>query len=200
VTDSENPVLSALRERHSASRLKADPIPDALVEHVIEAATWAPNHRLTEPWRFVVVTGEAREVLGEVMARSLGERLTQADGETARAQLEKERHKPLRAPVLIAVAALPSSDPRVVESEEVSAVAAAVQNMLLAAEALGLGAMWRTGDAAVDPTVKAFLALPPEAHIVAFVYVGYPEPAPRRPRKITGTRHTVWLGRPSDST
>jgi nitroreductase len=196
VTVFENPVLSALRARRSATKLKADPVPDALIEQVIEAATWAPNHRLTEPWRFVIVDGEARRALGEVMARSMRERLPQPDGETARAQLEKERNKPLRAPVLIAVAAVPSTDPRVVESEEVAAVAAAVQNMLLAAEALGLGAMWRTGDAAFDPAVKAFLTLPPEAQIVAFVYLGYPEPLPRRPRETSGKRHTIRLDQP----
>ncbi len=199
MTDSLNPVLSALRERHSAGRLKADPVPETLVEQVIEAGTWAPNHRLTEPWRFIVVAGEARRALGEAMARSLSERLSQPVGETGRAQLEKERNKPLRAPVLIAVAAAPSNDPRVVESEEVAAVAAAVQNMLLAAEALGLGAMWRTGDSAFDPAVKEFLGLPPEAHIVAFIYLGYPEPAPRRPREPAGKRHTVWLGRPTET-
>ena len=133
------------------------------------------------------------------MARSMRE-APQPDSEIGKAQLEKERNKPLRAPVLIAVAALPAVDPRVVESEEVAAVAAAVENMLLAAEALGLGAMWRTGDSAFDPAVKAFLTLPPEAHVVAFVYLGYPEPTPRRPRETAaGKRHTVWLGRHSET-
>jgi nitroreductase len=199
VSDVVNPVLSALRDRRSATKLKPDPVPDGLVEQVIEAATWAPNHRLTEPWRFVVVAGESRKALGDVMARSMRDRLPQPDGETAKAQLEKERNKPLRAPVLIAVAALPATDPRVVESEEIAAVAAAVQNMLLAAEALGLGAMWRTGDSAFDPKVKAFLGLPAEARVVAFVYLGYAEPMPRRPRQTAGRRHTVWLGRTAET-
>ena len=110
------------------------------------------------------------------------------------AQLEKERNKPLRAPVLIAVAAVPSPDPRVVEVEEVAAVAAGVQNMLLAAEALGLGAMWRTGDAAYNPAVKRFLGLPDAAHLIAFVYLGYPEVMPARERDDVATRHTTWLG------
>jgi nitroreductase len=198
VSDEVNPVLAALRERRSAAKLKPDPVAEGLIEQVIEAATWAPNHRLTEPWRFVVVIGESRKALGDVMARSMRDRLPQPESETAKAQLEKERNKPLRAPVVIAVAALPATDPRVVESEEVAAVAAAVQNMLLAAEALGLGAMWRTGDSAFDPKVKAFLGLPPEARVVAFVYLGYAEPIPRRPRQTTGRRHTVWLGRTAE--
>ncbi|MGH2387450.1 MAG: nitroreductase family protein [Chloroflexota bacterium] len=198
MTESGAVVLAALRDRRSATKLKADPVPRELIEQVIEAAGWAPNHRLTEPWRFVVLAGEAREALGDVMASSLRARLADPEGEAARAQLEKERRKPLRAPVLVAVAALPSSDPRVVEAEEIAAVAAAVQNMLLAAEALGLGAMWRTGAAALDPAVKSFLALPAPAHLMAFVYLGYPEPAPRRPRQSAAKQHTSWLGRPSE--
>jgi nitroreductase len=187
-------ILGALRTRSSMSRVKPDPVPRAVVERIIEAATWAPNHRRTEPWRFVVVAGTARVELGEVMARSLRERLDGGDDDRAAALLEKERNKPLRAPVLIAVAALPSSDPRVVEVEEVAAVAAGVQNMLLAAEALGLGAMWRTGDPAYDPAIKRFLGLPEGAHLISFVYLGYPEVLPRREREGDGSRYTAWLG------
>lgn len=196
VTDNGKVVIAALRDRHSAAKLKPDPVPKALIEQVIDAATWAPNHHLTKPWRFVVVGGEARDALGEVMATSLLARLAERESDLARAQLAKERRKPLRAPILVAVAALPSTAPKVKEAEEIAAVAAAVQNMLLAAEALGLGAMWRTGDAALDPSVKAFLGLPPDAHLVAFVYLGYPESAPRRQRESTGSVHTAWLGWP----
>src|SRR5207244_3779397 len=108
----------------------------------------APNHRLTEPWRFVVFAGDARLELGEAMARV---QAANSDTLPTPGDLERTRAKPLRAPVVIAVAVEPSPGPRVVEMEEVAAGAAAVQNMLLAAHALGLGAIWRTGDAAYDP-------------------------------------------------
>ncbi len=188
----ESPVITALRERRSAGKLKPELAPRELVEQVITAATWAPNHRLTEPWRFVVLEGEARAALGEVMASSMSARLAEAGGDRETARLEKERNKPLRAPVVIAVAAVPSTAPSVVESEEIAAVAAAVQNMLLAAEALGLGAIWRTGDAASDPRVREHLGFPAEAHLVAFVYLGYPEFAPRRTREGDGAAFTTW--------
>ena len=193
MTTREEIVLAALRERRSAGKLKPDDVPRALIQRIIQAGTWAPNHRLTEPWRFIVLTGGARSALGDVMARPLREKLPEGADERAWAQIEKVRNKPLRAPVVIAVAAVPSPDPRVVEAEEVAAVAAAVQNMLLAAEALGLGAIWRTGEAVLDPAVKRFLDLPPEAHLVAFVYLGYPEFAPRREREGDGSAHIRWM-------
>jgi len=70
------------------------------------------------------------------------------------------------------------SEPKVVEIENICAAAAATQNLLLAAHALGLGAMWRTGPAARDPNVKAFLGLVPDQHLIGFVYIGYPEGDP----------------------
>jgi nitroreductase len=172
--------------------------PKALVLQVLEAATCAPNHYRTSPWRFTVVSGRARLEMGEVMAASLLERLQddedeeRVDAETE-ALLEKERGKPLRAPVIIAVACVPSSQPKVSEIEEVCAVAAAVENMLLAAEALGLGAMWRTGRPAADPRVKRFLHFPEDSQIVAFVYLGYPEITSQHERSRDPSPHVHWL-------
>ncbi|HZS89668.1 MAG TPA: nitroreductase [Chloroflexota bacterium] len=187
-------ILGALRARRSVGKVKPDPVPRELVERVIEAATWAPNHHLTRPWRFVVVTGRAREELGAAFAASLRSRLDNPSDERTAVLLERERAKPLRAPVLIAVAVVPSSDPKVKEVEEIAAVAAGVQNMLLAAAALGLGAMWRTGDPAYDPPVKRFLGLPDEAHLLAFVYLGYPDMPPPREHESDAGSYTTWLG------
>jgi len=197
--DSPEAVLATLRVRRSMARVKADRPPRALVQQVLEAAVWAPNHRRTEPWRFTVMAGRAREQLGAVMAASLQARLpaTQGDqpgAESETARLDRERSKPLRAPVVIAVAAVPSDRPKVVEIEEVAAVAAAVQNMLLAAEALGLGAMWRTGEPAYDPAVKRFLGLPDRAYLLAFVYLGYPDLAESREHARDSGQYTTWLG------
>src|SRR5687767_14020476 len=155
---------SVIEDRRSIGKFHPEQPPRELIEQVLEAATWAPNHRLTEPWRFFVLTGDARRRLGEVMGRahvaSLGDSPKDPDVE-----FEKVAVKPLRAPVMIAVAVEPVVDPTVVEIEEVCAGAAAVQNVLLAAHALGLAAMWRTGDAGFDPAVKAFFDLPPTAHL-----------------------------------
>lgn len=187
-------VLQALRERRSMPQVESRVPPREVIERVIEAGTWAPNHHRTAPWHFVVLTGGAREQLGTVMADRLRATLPDPESDQAQKALEKERAKPLRAPVVIAVAAIPTTGPKVIEIEEVEATAAAVENMLLAAQALGLGAMWRTGPAAYAPEVKRFLGLPDDAHIVSFVYLGYPA-LPYVPRAHKDEPdHTSWLG------
>ncbi len=181
-------VFDAIRDRRSVGRVRPERPPMAMIEAIIEAATWAPNHRLTEPWRFIVLAGEARHALGEVMAQSQAER--RADDLTA----ARAAAKALRAPVIIAIAVEPAIGPKVVEIEEITAGAAATQNLLLAAHALGLAAIWRTGDPTYDPAVKAFLALSPTASLLAFVYVGYPDaPPPSRSRRPIA-EVTTWRG------
>jgi nitroreductase len=93
----------------------------------------------------------------------------------ARSLLERERQKPFRAPVIIAVAAVRTTNAHAIPIEDVAATAAAVENVLLAAPALGLGAFWRTGEPAYDPGVKEFFGLRPEDQLVSFIYVGYPD-------------------------
>jgi nitroreductase len=167
-------VLEAIHTRHSVSRMLPDSVPIEMVKTLLSAAVQAPNHFRVRPWRYFVISGEARVGLGEVMAQSLLER----HPDSLESDLAKERSRPLRAPVLIAVAVDPPFEPKVIEIENICAAAAAVENMLLAAHALGLGAMWRTGPAARDPRVKAFLGIPPDQHLIAFVYVGYPAENP----------------------
>jgi len=163
--------LQAIHTRHTVSKVKPDPLPRELIERLLEAAVQAPNHHRNRPWRFIVLTGGGREKLGEVLAHSLQVQKPDAP----EAALQAERLKPLRAPVLIAVGVDKSSDPKVVPLEDVCATAAAVENLLLAAHALGLGAIWRTGAAARDPQVKGFLGLAADQELLAIVYLGYPE-------------------------
>jgi len=91
------------------------------------------------------------------------------------AALNKERSKPLRAPLVIAVGVDLPMEGKVREIENICAAAAACENILLAAVSLGLGGHWRTGDAARDPEIRMFLGLAPEQHLIAFLYIGYPE-------------------------
>jgi nitroreductase len=163
--------LEALLTRHSVSKVKTDPVPRTLIESLLHAAVQAPNHYRVRPWRFVVLTGKSRHALGEVLAQALKKQ----NPELPEAGMEIERAKPLRAPVLIAIGVDKPADPRVLEIENICAVAAAVENLLLAAHAEGLGAMWRTGSAARDPDVKKFLGFTPEQELISFVYIGYPE-------------------------
>jgi nitroreductase len=183
-------VLNALRSRRSIGRLGGE-IGDQEIQTLIEAATWAPNHRLTEPWRFVVLRGEARERLGRLWAEIMATR-SALHGEERAKLLQKEAAKPLRAPVLLIVAVRTDDDP-IVAIEDFAATAAAVQNVLLAAQALGLGAMWRTGDMVYDHTVKEHLGLDPDDRIVAAVYLGRPETQPPRAQPRECKENVRWL-------
>lgn len=166
------------------------------IEQVLAAAVEAPNHYETEPWRFFVLTGRAREELAGVLVEALRRRLAGQPEKTIEGLAIAERAKPLRAPVLIVVAVKRSEQKNVVPIEDIEATAAAVENMLLAAHALGLGAHWRTGDGAYDDYVKGWFGLRPEDHIAAVVYVGYPDPEQDRPkvRRRSFADKTEWRG------
>ena len=163
-------LTTAIYTRQSISKVLPDALPRAVIEDLLGAAVQAPNHYRNRPWRFVVLTGAARDGLGEVMAQSM----LQRDPGSSEGALEAERKRPLRAPVLIVVGIDRAEGEKISEIENICAGAAAVENLLLAAHAKGLGAMWRTGPAATDAAVKRFLGFEPDQHIIAIVYVGYP--------------------------
>lgn len=175
--------------RQSISKVKPDPIPEEFIDRILHAAVQAPNHFRVRPWRFFVISGTARERLGDVMAQSLLKR----NPECALSDIQKERSRPLRAPVMIAVGVDQPGEPKVIEIENVCASAAAVQNMLLAAHALGLGAMWRTGKAAQNPDVKQFLGLQPDQHLIGFIYIGYPDMERESPNRPSYHDRTVFI-------
>ncbi len=179
-------VIEALKTRRSIGKLQGDVSDDDVVA-LVAAAVFAPNHKLTEPWRFTSLRGEARTRLGAFWAEREAKR-TRLSGGDRDAYLRREAQKPLRAPVIIVVSTVTSADP-VRALEDFAATAAAVQNLLLAAHAGGLGTVWRTGDMAYDPAVAAHLGLGETERIVGFIYVGRPAmeppPPPRRdPRNV----------------
>ncbi|PTX51488.1 nitroreductase [Melghirimyces profundicolus] len=173
----------AIRTRRSVGKVSED-MPDLhLVEKVLEAARWAPNHHMTQPWKFYVLLGKARNRLGEVLAEIQGEGMREEEKSLSAERLERARNKPLRVPVVIAVAVTPSMDPKVEEIEEICAVAAGVQNALLTAHALGLGAIWRTGKPTYHPRMKEFFHLGERDHLLGFLYVGYPSILPKERKR-----------------
>ena len=160
-------LLSGIQSRTSALKLTAPGPTREHIEEIIRAGVRAPDHGRLRPWRFVVLEAAGREKLGDAMAAMLQAKMPQATQE----QIDAERRKSARAPTIIVVAAKISPG-KIPPAEQIGAVTAAVQNMLLAAHALGYGAMWKTGGAAYDANVKTTLGLAPEDHIVAFVYLG----------------------------
>ncbi len=160
--------IDSLLNRRSAKALTDPPPDEAALGLILECASRAPDHGRLRPWRFIVIRGAARERLGELMAGQLRRKQPAASAEA----LERERQKPLRAPLIVAVAAVCNAAARIPAIEQILAAGAAAQNMMLAATALGFGAMWKTGDAAYDDTVKAALGLEAADAIVGFLYLG----------------------------
>jgi nitroreductase len=160
-------LLEGIQSRTSPLKLTAPGPTEAHLQQILRAGTRAPDHGRLRPWRFLVVEGAAREKLGDAMANCLRARVPNSPQE----HLDAERNKAMRAPTIVVVGAKISKG-KIPEIEQVGAAHAAVQNMLLAAHALGYGAMWKTGAAAYDAGVKALIGLAPEDHIVGLVYLG----------------------------
>jgi nitroreductase len=180
----------AIMTRRSVPKVTEEAVDRSSVERLLDAAVRAPNHHLTEPWRFIVLTGRAREELAEAWAR--GAAREGKDPELARS-------KPLRAPVIICVVERPKGYlPKVSDIEEHHATGAAIQNILLAAHDMGLAAMMRTGPAAHIPEVRRHLGVEEGELIAGFVYLGHPadHEGERRPmtRRTDAPVITDWRG------
>jgi len=182
-------VFEAIHTRYSQGKVRPDPLPRQSIEKLLDAAVQAPNHYKVRPWRFVVLSGDGRNRLGDTMAASQRERHPEFSQEV----FDKTRLLPLRAPVVIAVGVDKPSEVKVLEIENICAAAAAIQNLLLAAHAMGLGAKWRTGEWARDAKVKEFLGFGSDQHIVGFIYVGYPEFVAEPVSRPSFADRTVWM-------
>jgi nitroreductase len=185
--------LEALTTRSSVKpAMLGEPAPDGpALEAILRAGASAPDHGRLRPWRFLIIRGAARERLGEVFAEALRRRRPDADAE----MLDKERAKPLRAPLIIAVAAAVQKGHKIPEVEQILSAGAAAQNALLAAHAQGFGGHWITGDPAYDPHVKAALGLGPEDALAGFLYLGGLRGTPPPARHADFAEHTAeWTG------
>lgn len=163
--------ISLLTSRRStAPDALSDPAPSGPdLETILQSAVAAPDHGGLRPWRFILIRGEARRRLGEVFAEATQARDPTADADT----LTKQASKPLRAPLIIAVAArIDEDNPKIPAIEQLLSAGAAAQQIQLAAIALGYGAIWLTGPNAHDSAVAEALGLELDDRIVAFVHVG----------------------------
>lgn len=162
--------LDLLLNRVSVPRL-GDPAPAAdQLDLMFRAALRAPDHGQLRPWRFLTIAGEARQALGELFADAVRQR----DPAAAEAQA-KARNMPLRAPLLVAIIARLQAHPKVPESEQLLAAGCAAHGLLLAAQALGFGGIWRSGELAFDPHVATGLGLAADERLLGFIYLGTPE-------------------------
>jgi len=176
---------SVYPEQFDASRKIADEI----IWQILENANHAPTHKKTEPWRFVVFTGEGLKKLAEFQANLYKQK---NQGESfSEATYRKLSENPLKASHVIALGMKRHS--QVPEIEEIEAVACAVQNIYLSATAYGIGGYWGSGGITYYPEAKAFFGLGEEDKLLGFFYLGHiakPSPA-REPKPIT--EKVIWV-------
>ena len=160
--------MELLLTRYSAVKLGTPPPSKEAVEAMLKAAARAPDHGRLQPWRLILIEGDARRSLGEILAESLARRDPAAGDQV----LAREREKALRSPLIIVVATRYDRSAKVPVFEQIIAAGCAAHGLVLAAFAQGLGAFWRTGEAAYDEAVKAAFGIGSDDLIIGFIYVG----------------------------
>jgi nitroreductase len=184
--------LLALR-RSTPVLMLGEPGPSpADVDMLLRLAMRVPDHRKLEPWRVLVVEGDARNKLGDVFAAALKVRNPGA----SESALEEERKLPLRAPVMLAVVSSPVDDPKKTpEWEQRLSAGALCQTLLIAANAAGWAACWITGDAAFDANVHKALGMTDGERIAGFIYLGTAKEKPaERQRPDVAAKAVRWTG------
>lgn len=178
-------VLDAIHNRRTIARFQSRPVSPDLLKRVLEAGIWAPNHHLTEPWRFAVAGPETMRVLAERAGKGKTSKMPNESPERLARLHDEVVAKFLANPVLIVVTARQEGD-ELRRREDYAAVCCAIQNIQLAAWAEGLGAKWGTGVLTRQPATYELLGLDPEKELIAgFLYMGYPDESPAAERKRT---------------
>lgn len=161
-------LIEALNTRATAKTYGAGAPSKEHLAIALQAAVRAPDHGRLRPWRFMIVEGDQRRKFGELLAESAKRRVPGlSDGD-----LQRERDKAMRAPMIILVACRVVPGTKVPAIEQILAAGAATQNILLALHSLGYAAAWKTGEAAYDSEMKKALGLAVDDHLIGFVYVG----------------------------
>ena len=180
-TSTFNPdnILDLMQQRRSMglSRLKPDPVDRKIIEQMLEAANWAPSHEDTEPWRFTVFTGQGREKLADLFAAAIQNDI--ANGRPMKGNdLEGVRKRAFAAPVWISIGMTPKTNEdgslRMSEHEELMAVACAMQNLHLMAQAHGIAGLWHSKGTSVHQVVAQGLGLANPSRLLGFFMCGWP--------------------------
>ena len=180
----------AIRSRRSIKRFTERPVTREEIETLLAAATLAPNHRLTNPWRFYVLGPEARHAYGFALGERKAKKIENPEAAHATRDAVAAEHRAL--PAMIAVAVVDSENPEIRE-EDYAAAMMAVQNIMLTAVELGLGTHLKTGGVMSDPAARAAVGLPPNERIVAIVNLGVPAEIPPPKKREEAASLTTWV-------
>jgi len=182
-------VRTAIEARRSIKRFTETVVDRGQIETLLETAVQAPNHRMTQPWRFYVLGPEARRRYGAVVGGRKARKVEDADAAKQVAAKVEAEHVTL--PAVIAVAIRIAEDPEVCE-EDCAATWMGVQNLLLAAASMGLGTHLKTGAVMQDPAARAAVGVKEDERIVALINLGEPAEMPAVKPRMSARELTVW--------
>ena len=185
-------IYDAIGRRRSVRRFLAEPVSREAIARILDAAVLAPNHKLTEPWRFVVLTGGARRRLAEVRRAHRAQKFADPAAPEAAAKIEKTYREHLDTPAFI-VALQRLDEDAIRREEDYAAVMMALENLMLAATAEGLGTYLRTGGMMAAPDVRALAGAHEDERIVGIVSIGRPAGGVEAVRRTPAADRTTWL-------
>ena len=160
------------------------------VEAILSAAVLAPNHRLTQPWRFFVLGAAARYAYGLALGNRKAKKIEDVEAAERMRRTVAEEHAAL--PLMIAVAMTEDANPEIRE-EDFAATMMAVQNLSLAAVSVGLGTHMKTGAIMQDPSARSAAGVPDGVRIVMVINVGEPAAVPPAKERKTAASLTTWM-------
>ena len=183
-------ILDSINARRSIKTFTDHPVTRKEIEQLLSTACQAPNHRMTEPWRFYVLGPRARRAYGEALGRRKAKRIE--DPEAGKAVVAKvaETHESL--PAMVAVAVTVHENPEIRE-EDFAAAYMGIQNLSLVAHAIGLGTHIKTGAIMDDPAARAAVGVPEGERIVATVNIGQPDRLPDGQARRPAAELTTWV-------
>jgi nitroreductase len=184
--------ISAIQRRTSVRRFRPDPVPRETIERLLDCAVHAPNHKLTQPWRFAVLTGPARSRLAEIRAGHRSKRYADPESAEAKAGAEKVRREALETPAFIVVMCAVDPDERTREEDYASAMMA-TENLMIAAQSLGLGTYLRTGGVMRLPELTELVGLAEGFRVVGIVSLGFPTENAEATRRRPAAELTRWV-------
>lgn len=176
-------VMEVIRTRRTIREFSDQPVPREMVDQIVEAATWAPNHRHTEPWRFIVLEkdGEARRKVADAIYEWTWNYVKNPNPERRERSSADARDEVLLTPVLMMVYSIPGTNEEITE-ENFSATCCAAQNMQLMAHAIGLAVGWSTGRLCKAEEVHKVLGVDPDWACIGSFYIGFPVSIPEAER------------------
>lgn len=184
----------AIKRRRSIRKFKPDPVPRRLIGEILDLAMWAPSGMNQQNWYFVVIKGDKLKRLADISRRAF-------DEHTKRNLLNVFRDKPQviqatknffytfgNAPLVLLVYRIPTVEG---ELTDIQSVAAAIQNLLLAAHAKGIGGCWMTGPAHLEKEINELVGVN-QMKLQAVIPLGFPDVRPPTPKRKTGK--VKWIG------